>query len=166
MLDKLKKMFQSQVKPGIIICSPVNGKIIPISDVSDPTFADEILGKTIAIIPESNRIVAPVNGSVEVMIETGHAVSIVSDQGIELLIHIGIDTVKLNGQFFKTYVSSGDKVKEGDTIIEFDEAQIKAAGYDTVIPIVICNSANYTKIECAQTGPIKELEQLMELHRE
>jgi glucose-specific phosphotransferase system IIA component len=165
MLDKLKKMFQSQVNPGAIISSPVNGKIVPIGDVSDPTFADEILGKSIAIIPHTNRVVAPVNGTVEIMFETGHAVSIVSDEGTELLIHIGIDTVKLNGQFFKAYVKSGDKVSMGDTLIEFDEAQIKSAGYDTVIPIVICNSPNYTKIECTQAGTVKELEQLMILHR-
>lgn len=165
MLDKLKKMFQSQVNPGIIICSPVNGKIVPIGDVSDPTFADEILGKSVAVIPQANRVVAPVNGTVQVMFETGHAVSIVSDEGTELLIHIGIDTVKLKGQFFKVYVKSGDKIKKGDTLIEFDEAQIKSAGYDTVIPIVICNSESYSKVEGTQAGPIKELEQLIVLYR-
>lgn len=165
MLDKLKKMFQSQVNPAMIICSPVNGKIVPISDVSDPTFAEETLGKSIAILPQANRVVSPVNATVEVMFDTGHAVSIVSDEGAEILIHIGIDTFQLNGQFFKAHVKNGDKVKKGDVLVEFDEAQIKAAGYDTVIPIVICNSANYTRIECTQAGPVKELEQLIILHK-
>lgn len=165
MLDKLKKMFQSQVNPATIIYSPVKGEIVPIGDVSDPTFAEETLGKSIAVLPRANRVVSPVNATVEVMFDTGHAVSIVSDEGTEILIHIGIDTFKLKGQFFKAHVKNGDEVKKGDTLIEFDGAQIKSAGYDTVIPIVICNSANYTRIECIQTGPVKELEQLLILHK-
>lgn len=130
-----------------VLCAPVKGKVISIEEVSDPTFAEKILGDGAAIIPETGLIVAPSDAAVDTMFDTNHAVSLVTDGGAEVLIHVGIDTVKLNGKHFKAMVKNGDRVKTGQPLIEFDIDKIKEEGYDTTTSIVITNYKDYAGFE-------------------
>jgi len=150
MFGNLKEMFGKKDKNEILV-SPVEGNVIPIREVSDPTFGEEIVGKGIAIQPSNGKVMSPVNGTVSMLFETKHAVIITSDQGAEILIHIGLDTVKLKGEFFTGHVSAGQKVKLGDLLVEFDLEELKKAGYDTVTPMVICNMDKFKDIK-TQTG--------------
>lgn len=131
-------------KAGDSICAPVAGEAVAINQVSDPTFGEEILGKGIAIKPTAGKVVAPCDATVDMMFDTGHAVSLVADFGAEILIHVGLDTVNLKGKHYTVIAKNGDKVKKGDLLMEFDVEAIKAEGYDVITPVVICNSADYT----------------------
>lgn len=130
--------------------TPVNGRLIPVSEVSDPTFAAEVLGKTAAVIPADGQIVAPCDGQIVSIYETGHAVCIASSLGGELLIHVGIDTVKMEGKGFTTNVSDGDQVHAGDVLIEADLDQIREAGYDTTTMMILTNADSFAEVEMAQ----------------
>lgn len=123
--------------------APVAGKAVPVSQVPDPTFAEELLGKGIAIEPSEGKVFAPCDATVDMMFETGHAVSLVADCGAEVLIHVGLETVSLKGKHFTVHAANGDKVKKGDLLIEFDLEAIKAAGFPTITPMVLCNSDDY-----------------------
>lgn len=129
------------------LCAPVKGEIIPIEKVSDPTFAEKILGDGAAIIPETGLLVSPADAKIDTVFDTNHAISLVTDGGAELLIHIGIDTVRLNGKYFKAMVNKGDRVKTGQPLIEFNIEKIKEEGYDVTTSIVVTNHTNYSKIE-------------------
>jgi glucose-specific phosphotransferase system IIA component len=163
MLKKWKDIFSK--KDEIIIQSPVQGEACEITQVNDATFRDKLLGEGIAIRPSTGRVVAPVNGMIAILFETKHACTIVSDQGTEILIHIGLDTVNLKGKYYKAYVKDGDKVKVGDLILEFDMDKIKEAGYDLITPVVICNSADYSKIQTFSGNQVQELEPIMSLQK-
>lgn len=128
------------------VCAPVAGEAVPISEVSDPTFGQEILGKGVAFRPSEGKVFAPCDAAVDLMFDTGHAVSLLSDFGAEILIHVGLDTVNLKGEHFTVHAHNGDKVKKGDLLIEFDVAAIAAAGYDVITPMVICNTPDYATI--------------------
>lgn len=125
------------------IYAPVAGQAVAIQEVNDPTFSEEMLGKGIAIKPSAGKVVAPCDASVDTMFETGHAVSLIADCGAEILIHVGLDTVNLKGKHFTVHAKNGDKVKKGDLLMEFDPEAIAAEGYDTITPVVICNSGDY-----------------------
>lgn len=118
------------------ICAYVTGQIIPITEVKDSTFAQKILGDGLAIVPEEGKVYAPVSGTISSVFDTKHAVCLVSEGGKELLIHIGLDTVNLNGKYFTAYVKDGDAVEAGQLLVSFELDKVKAAGYDTVIPMV------------------------------
>lgn len=126
-----------------IICAPVAGRAVSITTVSDPTFGEEILGKGIAIQPSDGKVVAPCDCTVDMMFETGHAVSLIADFGAEILIHVGLDTVNLKGKHYTIHAHSGDKVTKGQLLMEFDVEAVKADGYDVITPVVICNSGDY-----------------------
>ena len=146
MFDFLKKKDK-----GIEIGSPVKGKAVPISKVSDPTFGEEILGKGVAIQPEEGKIYAPADGTIEMLFDTKHAVSMTTTEGVELLVHIGLDTVALKGEYFTAHKGNGDAVKKGDLLISVDLEAVKAAGYDVITPVVVCNTPDYQAVE-AVTG--------------
>ena len=146
MFDFLKKKDK-----GIEIGSPVKGKAVPISKVSDPTFGEEILGKGVAIQPADGKIYAPADGTIEMLFDTKHAVSMTTTEGVELLVHIGLDTVALKGQHFTAHKENGDAVKKGDLLISVDLEAVKAAGYDVITPMVVCNTSDYQTVE-AVTG--------------
>ena len=135
-----KKLFGT---PMDELCAPVVGNAVPISQVPDPTFAEELLGKGIAVEPTEGKILAPCDATVDMMFETGHAVSLVADFGAEVLIHVGLETVSLQGKHFTIHAANGDKVKKGDLLIEFDLEAIKAEGFNTITPMLVCNSADY-----------------------
>lgn len=129
-----------------IIGSPLNGKIIALSDVKDKVFASQALGKGVAIDPEDGIVVSPVDGIITTLFPTLHAIGITSNTGVEILIHVGIDTVQLDGNGFEAYIKQGDKVSKGQKLISFDIKKIEAEGYCVQTPIVITNTANYQKI--------------------
>ncbi|WP_172254071.1 beta-glucoside-specific PTS transporter subunit IIABC [Saccharibacillus deserti] len=130
-----------------VIEVPVAGEVVPLSRVNDEVFASEAMGKGAAVIPSKGLVISPVSGTITSVYRTGHAIGLVSDSGTELLIHIGINTVKLKGQYFRPLVTDNQKVHAGDKLVEFDLEQIKAAGYDPTVMIVITNSGEYEQIE-------------------
>lgn len=140
------------------IFSPITGEVKPLSAVNDPAFAEEIMGKGFAIQPTDGWVVSPINGTVFSLSKSGHAIGLVSDSGAEILIHIGIDTVKLKGQFFSPKVQAGAKVSVGDLLMEFDRVEIEKAGYDTITPIIITNMYQYDSIQSAGKTNVKESE--------
>ncbi|MEK4042552.1 beta-glucoside-specific PTS transporter subunit IIABC [Paenibacillus sp. FSL H8-0048] len=131
------------------IFSPMNGEIKPLSLVPDPAFSEEMMGKGFAIQPTEGRAVSPVNGTVISVSKSGHAIGLVSDLGAEMLIHIGIDTVRLKGQFFSPKVQAGAKVSVGDLLMEFDRIEIEKAGYNMITPVIVTNMYQYTDIQSA-----------------
>ena len=138
------KLFgKKEENNGNQLFAPVAGKAVAITEVPDPTFAEGMLGNGIAIIPTDGKVYAPCNATVDMMFDTGHAASLVSDTGVEILIHIGLETVSLEGKPFKVHVKSGDKVKKGDLMIEADLEAIKAAGLNTITPMLVCNTDDY-----------------------
>lgn len=136
------------------LVSPTAGKLVSIKEVSDPTFSEEILGKGAAIIPSDGKFCAVADGTVTTIFPTGHAAAITTEEGVEILLHIGLDTVKLNGKHFTITAKEGDRVKAGDTLIEADLEQIKAEGYDIITPVVICNSDEFSEIVPEADGAV------------
>ena len=128
------------------IYAPVTGELIPLTNVSDDTFAQEILGKGIAILPQSSEFVSPIAGKITMVYETMHAIGLVSDSGAEILIHIGIDTVKLNGKYFTSHIKKGDQVAVGTPLMTVDLAGIKSEGFSTETPIIITNSNDFEEM--------------------
>jgi PTS system beta-glucosides-specific IIC component len=154
-------MFGLKKGKKIMITSPIEGEVLPLAKVKDPVFRDKIIGDGVAILPSKGRVVAPVDGTVAMLFDTKHAISIKTEDGVELLIHIGLDTVNLRGQFFTAHVSTGDTVKVGDLLVEFDMTGIREAGYELITPVVICNMTDYSGITSDTGRMIKELEQLI-----
>ncbi|MFO6298824.1 PTS beta-glucoside transporter subunit IIABC [Rahnella selenatireducens] len=135
-----------------LVTSPIAGTCVALEDVKDPTFASGLLGKGVAIIPSAGRVVSPVNGTVVSLFKTHHAIGIESEDGAEILIHVGIDTVKLDGKFFTPHVAVDTVVKQGDLLLEFDTRSITEAGYDLTTPVLITNSDEYLDVIPASTG--------------
>lgn len=137
------------------VLSPLKGNVIPLKDISDPVFSQELMGKGIAIEPTEGKVVSPINGTVVMVFETNHAIGLKSDDGVEVLIHVGMDTVELKGKGFTAHVKNGDKVSVGDLLTEFDMNLIKEAGYSLVTPIVVTNTADYKTIDPTTTETIE-----------
>ena len=146
-----------------ILNAPVNGTVIPNDQIVDSTFAAEVLGKTVAIEPSDGVIKAPCDGEVVSIFETGHAVCILTDGGAELLIHVGIDTVKMDGNGFTKKVSDGAKVHAGDVLIEADLNVIKEAGHPATTMMIITNTDLYDSVECAAPGTVTGKSSVMKL---
>ncbi|EKU70717.1 glucose PTS transporter subunit IIA [Selenomonas sp. F0473] len=136
----------------IRIESPLRGRLVPLSEVSDPAFASGAMGRGAAIADPEGRVVSPVDGEVTVLFDTKHAVGIRTADGMDLLIHVGVDTVKLAGRHFTAHVAQGDTVKRGQLLLEFDPAGIKAEGYETTTPVLVTNAADYGKITFTLDG--------------
>ncbi|MNB88435.1 PTS system beta-glucoside-specific EIIBCA component [compost metagenome] len=133
--------------------APMSGKAIPLKEVNDPTFGDELMGKGIAFVPAVGELVSPVSGTVMNVFKTKHAMVIRDESGMELLIHVGINTVKLRGQFFEAHVQTGDQVQAGDKLLTFDLKQI-AQNYDITTAMVVTNTADYKQILPIKLGPV------------
>jgi PTS system beta-glucosides-specific IIC component len=151
------------VKASQKVLSPLSGTIHPLSDVPDPAFSSEAMGKGVAIKPSEGRVVAPFDGKVTVAFKKKHALAVVSDSGAEMLIHVGIDTVKLDGQYFTSHVKEGDVVTAGQLLLEFDVEQIAAAGYETVTPIIVTNSTDYEDVYALQKGDVQVQDELLQI---
>ena len=141
LFDKLKSLVSEDKSSSrnIEIIAPLSGEVVNIEDVPDVVFAEKIVGDGIAIKPSGNKIVAPVDGTIGKIFETNHAFSIESDDGIELFVHFGIDTVELKGEGFKRIAEEGQSVKKGDVVIEFDLALLEEKAKSVLTPVVISN---------------------------
>lgn len=146
---------------NIIIKAPLEGEVIQLSAIEDETFSSGILGKGIAVNPSQGKLVSPVKGEITAIFPTLHAVGITSEDGVELLIHIGMDTVKLEGKYFNAMIKKGDQVNVGDVLIVFDINAIKAEGYSLVTPIIVSNSNQYTDVLSSEKKRINMGESLM-----
>ena len=148
-----------------VIGAPLKGEAVPSAEVNDPTFAEEMLGKGIAIKPAEGKVYAPFDGEVALVFDTKHAVSLVSKKGTEVLIHVGLDTVMLKGEHYTAHVENGAVVKKGDLLLEFDMEAIAAAGYDTVTPVVICNADDYKDVSRITGKQVNPGDTVMELEK-
>lgn len=131
-----------EVSGSYVIAAPLNGMAVPLSEVNDAVFSQKILGDGVAIQPAEGKVFAPVDGKVSALFETKHAIGLTSDDGVELLIHVGIDTVNLQGRYFTAHVQTGDQVKQGDLLISFDQQAIQKEGYETVTPVLVANTGS------------------------
>ena len=158
------KLFgKSEKVNGNHIYAPVAGKVVPITEVPDPTFAEGMLGNGVAIIPSDGKVCSPVDGVVETMFDTGHACCLKSATGAEILIHVGLETVGLNGEPFKVAVKNGDQVKKGQLLMEADLEFIKGAGLPIITPVVICNTDDYTKFNTYVDKDVTNADVVIEL---
>lgn len=139
---------------AITLYSHMNGTAVKLEDVEDEVFSQKILGEGAAVEPSEGKLYAPCDGKIDSVFDTKHAVNMVSSEGVEILLHIGIDTVKLGGQYFEAHVSDGQEVKKGDLLISFDMDKIKAAGYKVTTPIIIGNTDDYASVEPAAENSI------------
>lgn len=130
-----------------IICAPVSGKVICREDIPDETFASGIMGEGVGIKPEEEIIVAPFDGEITSVVDTGHAVGLTSSDGVELLIHVGVDTVKMRGDGFQVFVTEGQKVKTGEKLLKFDRDKIRKAGYSDTTAVLVTNSDDYSSVK-------------------
>lgn len=147
------------------ITSPVAGTVVPTDQVSDETFASELLGTTVAVEPSDGKITAPCSGEVMNIFDTGHAVCLTTESGAELLIHVGIDTVKLDGKGFTKKVSDGDKIHAGDVLIEADLDQIRAAGYPATTMVILTNADQFSTVEKAAPGETGKDQPILKLKK-
>lgn len=145
----------------IVISTPVEGEVIPLSEMNDDVFAEELMGKGMAVIPTVGKVFAPFDCTVESLFKTNHAIGLKDENGVELLIHIGIDTVKLEGKYFNSHIKQGDVVKAGDLLIEFDKEAIKNAGYDITTAVIVTNTLNYMDVLGTEKTYIKNEDTLI-----
>ena len=157
-----KKNSDLKVKKEVVV-SPLTGNAIPLTDIEDAAFSSEMLGKGIAIDPVDGHVYAPCDGTVSMLFSTKHAVGLVSDSGAELLIHLGLDTVKLEGKHFETHVEQGSKVKKGQLLITCDIDAIRNEGYSMVTPVIVSNTADYLDVVPMKQGNVEKEEELLTL---
>ena len=148
-----------------VLAACLTGTVVPLADVKDEAFASGALGDGIAIEPTDGELVAPADGEISSTFETHHAVGMTTTDGAELLMHIGIDTVKLGGKHFTYLVNEGDKVKKGQPLIRFELEAIKAEGYPVTTPVIVCNTDDYAAVEAKASGTVKQGDALLELKR-
>lgn len=154
--DRFKKVQEVQTTN---IYTPVGGKVIDIKETKDQMFSMEVLGKGVGIIAKEKTIVAPSSGTISTFFPTKHAIGITTDNGVEILIHVGIDTVELNGKYFEALKKQGESINEGDALLNVEFEEIEKAGYDATVMMVITNTANYKNIQI-HTGD-KEIKDLI-----
>ncbi|CAH8768508.1 PTS glucose transporter subunit IIA [Paenibacillus dendritiformis] len=150
-------------KKTISVVAPITGNAVPLEQVDDPAFAQKIIGDGLAIEPEQGVMVAPFDGHVIHLIDSHHSLVLGHESGLELLFHIGVNTVSLKGEPFTPHVKTGDKVKQGDVLIEFDMDKIRAAGLPVITPVVVANGDAVAELK-TKLGPVKKNEtEIMEI---
>ena len=158
--EENKEVLQESAKE---LYSPLKGEAIKLSEVPDDIFANEILGKGMAVIPKEGLVTAPVDGEVSTLFDKLHAIGITGDNGVEILIHVGINTVELEEKYYKALVKEGDKVTKGQPLLECDLVGIRNAGYNTVTPVIITNSDEYEEIELTAYGDVEKTNVIMKI---
>lgn len=146
------------------IFSPITGELKNIGECADPVFAQELVGKGVLVLPSEGKLYSPVDGTISMLAETGHAVGITSTMGAEILIHIGLDTVELQGEPFTTHLEKDAQVKQGDLVLEFDIDQIKAAGKATESPVIVTNPDDF-ELKVQSSGPVKYGDPIIEIKK-
>lgn len=148
-----------------VVYSPLKGKVLPLSEVNDEVFSKKIMGEGIAILPEEGVVTAPFDGVINTVFPTKHAIGLTSNDGVELIIHVGLDTVELNGECFSSLVKDGDTVKKGDVLVSFDLDKIKEREYDTITPVVITNPGTFIDIIETDKKQINREEELLNIFK-
>ena len=164
-LENAPKTPAAHAAKDTVLSACLNGTVVPLADVKDEAFASGALGDGIAIEPTDGELVAPADGEISSTFETHHAVGMTTADGAELLMHIGIDTVKLGGRHFTYLVNDGDKVKKGQPLIRFELEAIKAEGYPVTTPLIVCNTDDYAAVAAKASGTVKQGDALLELKR-
>lgn len=152
-------------KKGISVGSPMKGECVALSEVSDPTFGEGIIGPGVAIRPESGEVYAPADGVVSTLFPTGHAVAITSTDGAEILIHVGLDTVKLDGLYYDIKVKQGQQVKKGELLVVAELEKIREAGYDVITPVIVCNGVDYAEVMPQQEKTVNPGDEILTLKK-
>ena len=158
--------FLKKKEVGEVIGTPIEGEAVASAEVSDPTFGEELLGKGLAIKPSVGKVYAPANGTIGMVFDTKHAISMTTEGGAELLIHVGLDTVTLKGEPFTVYVAADDTVKKGDLLAEFHIDAITAAGLDPITPVIVCNSDEFKEVVRFTGKTVKPGDEIMRLVKE
>ena len=156
-----KEEAPKEAVPAETFGAHLAGTVVPMADVQDEAFSSCVLGEGVAIEPTEGKLYAPADATVDNLFDTHHAIGLVTDTGAELLLHIGIDTVKLNGEHFTPHVKNGQKVKKGDLLISFDIDAIKAAGYLVTTPMIVCNTDRYAAVKPLAQGEVKPGQDLL-----
>jgi len=149
-----KEELQESAKE-VIVASPIQGQLVPMTEVNDEVFSSEALGKGVAVKPEVGEVRAPSNGVISTLFPTGHAVGMTTDEGVEVLIHIGLDTVELEGKYYEVFVEQEQRVNAGDLLVKFDKDGVESENYDTITPIVITNSGDFQTIDITEDTQIE-----------
>lgn len=165
--DKLKSKLQQEVimvdtQPGFIY-APIEGEVISLSEINDGVFSEGILGNGCGIKPSEGKVYAPFDAQVVQVANTKHAIGLLSKDGIELLVHVGMDTVKMNGSGFTPLVKTGDEVKCGQLIMNFSISEIEQGGYPTTAAVVITNTDDFKEVETLKKGQTPKLEQIIKV---
>ena len=147
---------------GAVLGAHMNGTVVALADVADEAFASGAMGEGVAIEPSEGKLFAPADGTIETVFETRHAVAMTTADGVELLLHIGIDTVKLGGKYFEAHVAPEQQVKKGDLLVSFDMAAIRAEGYPLTTPMIVCNTDDYSAVKTIASGSVKQGADLLE----
>lgn len=163
--DAVQREEKAFTSDGETLCAFTSGEVIPLSAVKDEVFSAGILGQGCAVISDCGKVYSPCDGKIETVFDTKHAVNIISENGCEILIHVGIDTVKLGGKHFDVHVKNGDDVKTGDLVISFDDSAIRNEGYDTSAVMVVCNSDEYSEIKLIKEGKTELGAELLKLEK-
>ncbi len=159
LFDKLRKKNETitvNAEKGTLYL-PVEGEVIPLKEIEDNVFSEGILGDGFGVRPSGETVYAPANGTVTTLVDSNHAVGMMSDDGMEILIHVGMDTVNMQGDGFQILVKQDQKVKCGQELLRFDQAKIKAAGHPTTTAVVLTNSSEFSKISLLSTGQMEKL---------
>lgn len=163
--DAVSDPVSAAASGTISIASPLKGRLIKLSDVQDEAFSSGVLGKGVAVLPEEGALYAPADGTISAFFPTGHAVGMTTEDGAELLIHVGMDTVQLDGKGFTPLVKVNDKVKKGQKLLEFDIGLIQNAGYSLVTPVLVANTDDYADVTSADAESISPGEELLTIVR-
>ncbi|HCD42290.1 MAG TPA: PTS glucose transporter subunit IIA [Lachnoclostridium sp.] len=160
LFDKLIKITK-EIPTQEVLTAYAEGELISIKNVNDPTFAEEILGRGVAIKPSKGELYAPVDGTVVMLFDTLHAIALTTEMGQEILLHIGIDTVELKGKYFSANVKVGQKVKAGELMIRFENEIIQELGFDLVIPMIVTNKEKFSSFQLEDPHTVKIGEKVM-----
>lgn len=163
LLDKLKNKTEKPV--DMAIYAPLTGEIQALSEVNDPVFAQEMMGPGLAIYPTVGKVYAPCDGEVLTVFRTKHAITFKGLNGAEIIVHVGLETVGLDGQHFDAHVTDGQKVNKGDLLLTFDLEAIKQAGFDLITPVIVTNANDYTTVVPAKSGPVVHGESFINLEK-
>jgi len=153
---------ESKTEIDHMIYSPLTGKIVPLNEVNDPVFSQEMMGKGVAVLPTAGRVVAPCNGQIISVFKTLHAVTIKADNGAEIIIHVGLETVALEGQYFKKHVEDGQRIKKGDLLLTFEMEKIKE-GYDVTTPVIVTNPTDFKSVHATGEEDVSSGDALIDL---
>lgn len=152
LFEKGKGGASAPVCEPLTVYAPAQGEVVPLEQFPDELFSQEVLGPGCGILPSGDRVAAPFNGTVTQLTDTRHAIGVTSNDGVELLIHVGVDTVEMAGQGFRTFVKNGQKINRGDPLLSFDRDAIKAAGHPDAIAVIVTNSDEFSSVALKAGG--------------